>query len=450
MNEWKVTREASCAETGLQERSCTVCGERETQIIAKTEDHAFGGWYVKYQTSCRAGGMEERICMKCGKKETKQIKALEHTLVKDEEVKATCTQRGQQYFHYTEQALGHDFTEDYIIDEPATCTKNGFKSKHCRNEGCSAREGVTVIPMTGHSWSEWKTERQPACTMPGYEARTCHYCGKRETKPINSLGGHIFDTEYTVDIPVTCTTVGWESIHCKREGCTETRKSRAIMYTGHKYERIAVIKEASCEEDGKETVECSVCHERRTRTLPASTAHNFGEVVEQYQNACLGYLNYRECRDCGKKEYLESPAGKGHNWSTSDYMTAVCLDCHIHAPYWTNQWAATHCQTEPPYDLLPEYKAAGENYRPRVAWGVWFRADLTMSVGFQGAKYADTHMVIDADYKYVMTAPEPRSGYKFVGWANAGTGHIITTEKTYGFGWQYERMLIEAKYEPEP
>ncbi|MCH5252469.1 MAG: leucine-rich repeat protein [Lachnospiraceae bacterium] len=457
-SEWETTVEATCVATGTEERECITCGAKETRSIAKKTEHTLGAWYTIRETSCVIGGVDERACLLCGVKETRQTQALPHTLVSNGDVAPTCTARGQhrtrcsvcgqQFFSFTGQALGHNYAEDYTVDVAATCLKTGSRSRHCLNAGCDSKADVIVIPATGHQWGEYKVTKEPDCTACGSKFRTCDVCKTIETASVQPLG-HDYDTKYTVDEPATCTEVGWESIHCRREGCNGSYMKKVIPYASHKYEQTSVTKKATCVENGEGIETCTVCRKERTVVIPSVETHNWGEEpVVEYINECRGSNRYKECVDCGKRLTLYPLPGKGHNWTTADYVTAKCADCGISAPNWTNEWARTHCESEPPYGLLPECKARGEKERTRVVWIVWFKADTTMSEGFHGEEYAGKDGIIDADYKFSATAPKAKDGYEFVGWVNAGTGDGISKNETIRLGWEYMDVTVEAKYQP--
>ena len=77
--EWTVTKAATCTETGVSTRTCTVCGEaKETKDIPAL-GHKFGEWTVTKAATCTETGVSTRTCTVCGEaKETKDIPALGH------------------------------------------------------------------------------------------------------------------------------------------------------------------------------------------------------------------------------------------------------------------------------------------------------------------------------------------------------------------------------------
>ena len=76
--EWTVTKAATCTETGVSTRTCTVCGAEETLTVPAL-GHKFGEWTVTKAATCTETGVSTRTCTVCGEaKETKDIPALGH------------------------------------------------------------------------------------------------------------------------------------------------------------------------------------------------------------------------------------------------------------------------------------------------------------------------------------------------------------------------------------
>ena len=137
----------------------------------------------------------------------------------------------------------HAFGE-WTVTTPATCTKDGVKTRTC---ACGETE-TRAIPATGHSFGEWTVTAPATCTVDGMETRTCSACGETETRTIPATG-HTFG-DWTVTTPATCTADGVETRSC---ACGET-ETRAIPATGH----------VDADNDGK----CDVCQTVLTPVNP--------------------------------------------------------------------------------------------------------------------------------------------------------------------------------------
>ena len=62
--DWKVIKNATCDEEGLEERVCSVCGEKETKVIPKLE-HNWVEISRKEPTATEDGYIEYK-CTVCG------------------------------------------------------------------------------------------------------------------------------------------------------------------------------------------------------------------------------------------------------------------------------------------------------------------------------------------------------------------------------------------------
>lgn len=78
IDDWKTTKQATCTNKGEREGTCTRCGEKQVEEIAK-KDHEFGKWSTTQEATCTAEGVATRKCKNCDKTETKSIAKPDHT-----------------------------------------------------------------------------------------------------------------------------------------------------------------------------------------------------------------------------------------------------------------------------------------------------------------------------------------------------------------------------------
>ena len=229
-----------------------------------------------------------------------------------EAAEATCTETGWKETgvcnvcgqHYSDKnnpdnilpALGHNYSEEYTVDKPATCTEDGEKSKHCVNPGCEERDDVQKIDALGHDYVE--TTVAATCTEKGTLTKTCSRCNDVVTEEIPALG-HDFAKDYTIDKKATCTTDGEQSRHCSR--CDAREDVQKINAFGHDYVS-KVTKEATCTEKGILTKTCSKCGDVVTEEIPA-LGHKFGDWKVTAETTVLApEQQERICETCGAKE----------------------------------------------------------------------------------------------------------------------------------------------------
>ena len=191
-------------------------------------------------------------------------------------------------------ALGHNFTGEWTVTKPATCTESGVKARKCSR--CKETEKETIpatghteaedaavaatcttagktagshclvcntiikaqeeIPATGHSFGKWEKVKAPTCMGRGSVKRACDICGYIEIKDI-AANGHVWNTDYTVDKQPTCTETGSKSIHCRN--CREVKDVKAIEALGHTLGDWIIDKPATVETAGSRHKECETC-----------------------------------------------------------------------------------------------------------------------------------------------------------------------------------------------
>ena len=91
-SDWEDSR-TSCDEVGIRTRSCSVCGEEETEELP-AGTHTWDNGTVTKQPDCTQSGTMEFICMVCGDTSVEDIAPLGHTEVSVAGVPATCTENG--------------------------------------------------------------------------------------------------------------------------------------------------------------------------------------------------------------------------------------------------------------------------------------------------------------------------------------------------------------------
>ena len=77
--EWTTTQNANCGKDGQRERTCSVCGYKETESISKFGNHTFGDWVVTSNPTCTSTGTKTRTCSVCSYKDTESIPTTDHS-----------------------------------------------------------------------------------------------------------------------------------------------------------------------------------------------------------------------------------------------------------------------------------------------------------------------------------------------------------------------------------
>lgn len=422
--------DATCAKDGTETAKCDRCDKTDTRTKAGTKkEHTFGEWVVKQEAiSCKVPGYKERTCTVCGYAVRQAINK-EHSPVETERIAATCLGYGKQYYEcedcgqvffntipeekplghdwetkgieptcttegYTvtectrchvkkdavavKEALGHDYSGEWVTDQEATCAEPGQRSRKCSR--CDSRE-TEVIPATGqHHYVE---NKPCSCAAPGYWSEICEVCGKKAGEYMPAPAHELKETtlqpatctdygkQYSVcencgqvffhiinengeparplghdwkeiTVPATCTTDGYTATVCTR--CNEkkdvviTEKKLGHDYSSGEWE---IEKEPTCKETGLRSIKCSRCDSKKTDIIPSDgTEHSFGEPVITTEPTCNSFgVKTKKCKYCGLTQTETIPA-KGHNYDfnekiitreptceTPGIATVTCKDC---------------------------------------------------------------------------------------------------------------------------
>ena len=224
--DWTITKEPTCTEEGSQERVCTVCGAKETEVIP-AKGHVWEEEYrVDIEATCVDEGYESIHCSVCHESNPDTVRVIERKAHDFSDWKVieepTCTRDGSQErvcnncgYKETETipAPGHKWDTEYTVDQEPTCTHVGYESIHCTICHIFDEGTVREIPKKEHTCEEWTVTKEATCTEDGSREGVCEYCGTEMTETIPSTG-HIWNDYYTRDVEPTETEEGSESKHC--------------------------------------------------------------------------------------------------------------------------------------------------------------------------------------------------------------------------------------------
>lgn len=346
----RVTKEPNCKEEGEILYTCSVCKGTKVEALAKTDNHQWGEWTTTTKPTCSTEGKEIRTCKICSKTEERAIPTIPHTVVKEADKAATCTENGYKGREYCSvcnttikertiiPATGHDVK--LVGAKDSTCTSKGYSGdevcKTCRKTIKTGHE----LPLAQHTPK--KEEGVAAtCTNDGHEGNTvCEVCRKtlKEGKVIPKLG-HDWSNENG-----KCTRCGESHKHSFGEGttikeltCTQDEeidytcsecgyvKKEITKATGHQWGEWQTTLAQTCTTDGKEERTCAKCSEKEERTLKA-TGHEWGEWQTTLAQTCTtDGKEERICSKCSKKEERTLKA-TGHKSETVGAKAPTCKE----------------------------------------------------------------------------------------------------------------------------
>ena len=185
---------ATCEKAGKSEGShCSVCNEViKEQKEVPALGHDWDAGKITKEATCTETGVKTYTCTKCQKTKTEEIKATGHKEVKDAAVAATCEKAGKSEGSHCSvcnkvikaqkevPALGHSWDAGKIT-KAATCTETGVKTYTCTR--CQKTK-TEEIKATGHKFSAWKTSSKATIYSPAKQTRECTSCHKKQTRDI--------------------------------------------------------------------------------------------------------------------------------------------------------------------------------------------------------------------------------------------------------------------------
>ena len=304
----RVIKEPSCKEEGEILYTCSVCKGTKVEALAKTDNHQWGEWTTITKPTCSTKGKEIRTCKVCSKTEERAIPTIPHTIVKE-------------------------------ADKAATCTENGYEGReYCSVCNTTIKER-TIIPATGHQWGAWRTTLAKTCTTDGKEVRVCSKCSEKEERTIPATGHTLKKEE---GVAATCTKDGHEG-NTVCEVCGETLKEgKVIPKLGHDWSNEngkctrcgeshehsfgegTTIKELTCTQDGEIDYKCSKCGYIK-KEITKATGHEWGEWKTTLAQTCTtDGKEERICSKCSEKEERTLKA-TGHEWG--EWKTTLAKTC---------------------------------------------------------------------------------------------------------------------------
>ena len=153
--------------------SGNLSGGCEWTVKAGEKEHQYSAWKITKAASCSQTGTKTRVCTLCNKTQTETIPKIDHTIVRDKMVAATCTKEGKTEGEHCSvcgevivrqkviPATGHNFDSDWKAD--ADC--------HWRECACGEKS-IKVFHVF-----KWVTDRPATSVQTGLKHEECKICG---------------------------------------------------------------------------------------------------------------------------------------------------------------------------------------------------------------------------------------------------------------------------------
>ena len=238
------------------------------------------------------------------------------------------TDEGQYtvYYEITYTCDGEDMTEngvayvwlrDGTTDENGNCTCGcsdpncGCQDKNCggsccTDKGCGENHHFILLDSV-----------KASCTTLGYDRYLCTECGKIEKRDYVDSLGHAW--QGIVIREATCETDGKLLELCSRCG---QMKQTATPKGEHTYETYTVA--ATCTSPGYTVRECSVCGDRHIEDITSALLHDYkAHVIESTCEA--GGKTIHRCDGCDSSFVTDYTDALGHSWDKGTLVTnATC------------------------------------------------------------------------------------------------------------------------------
>ena len=217
----------------------------------------------------------------------------------------------------TENGVAYVWLRDDTTDENGNCgcgcsnPNCGCQNKHCNgncctDKGCGENHKYILLDST-----------KAGCTTLGYDRYICTECGKIEKRDYVDSLGHAWQGIVIRD--ATCETDGKLLELCSRCG---QLKQTATPKGEHSYEVYTVA--ATCTSPGYTVRECSVCGDRHIEDITSVLPHNYESHVISATCENGGKTIHR-CDGCGSSFVTDYTEALGHSWDKGTLVTnATC------------------------------------------------------------------------------------------------------------------------------
>lgn len=217
----------------------------------------------------------------------------------------------------TENGVAYVWLRDDTTDENGNCgcgcsnPNCGCQNKNCNgnccaDKGCGENHKYILLAST-----------KAGCTSLGYDRYLCTECGKIEKRDYVDSLGHAWQSIVIRD--ATCEADGKQLELCARCG---QMKQTATPKGEHSYEVYTVA--ATCTSPGYTVRECSVCGDRHIEDITSVLPHNYESHVIAATCEGGGKTIHR-CDGCGSSFVTDYTDSLGHSWDKGTLVTnATC------------------------------------------------------------------------------------------------------------------------------
>lgn len=224
----------------------------------------------------------------------------------------SCTKASApNYTEAGEYTVYYEITYTYQGED---MVENGVANVWLRDE--AEQPGTGTCDNGVHSYALLDTV-SPSCLTLGYTRQLCAHCGKIEKQGYTNALGHSWQGVLIRE--ATCEAEGKLLSICSRCGemnVTATTKGE------HRFTTHSIA--ATCTNPGYTVKECEVCGERLITDITAALSHNYKATV--IPATCeSGGKTIHACKGCGSSFVTDYTEALGHSWDNGTKITgATC------------------------------------------------------------------------------------------------------------------------------
>lgn len=324
-DEGVVTKDPTCTADGVRRFTCTVCSATYEAAESK-KGHAYTS--VVTDPTCTAQGYTTHTCGNCGDTyKDSYVDALGHDFTGDyvkvkDGIDGTHNRKCSRYEDCKTCGLDKEANKteahrwcdeaDVRVITAATCNTNGVKEYYCLD--CNDATYRDVIKSTGDHVYVAKVIKEPTCTETGIREYRCGCTDLQKTETIDALG-HDFTGDCEV---VVSGKGGTHKFKCTRFDDCKTY-SEPVEHT---FDNGVVTKKPTCTDTGVMTYTCDACKDSYTEVIEA-TGHNFTGEIKNDADGAEGTHSWKckneNCDVYGHKDAYGNHVvgGTAHVWGNA-------------------------------------------------------------------------------------------------------------------------------------
>lgn len=213
------------------------------------------------------------------------------------------TENGVAYIWLRDEAVSEDGSCACGCGDPdCGCMDNSCGGKCCTDTDCGDKHNFILLDST-----------EASCLMLGYDRYLCTECGKIEKRDYVNALGHAWQGILIRE--ATCETDGKLMELCFR--CGEA-KVKTTPKGEHDYSSYPV--EATCTSSGYTVKECVNCGDRHITDITNALAHNY--KAHTTPATCeAGGRTLHLCHGCGSSFITDYTDSLGHSWNDGEVIT---------------------------------------------------------------------------------------------------------------------------------